>query len=532
MVKQLHGVDSLFLRLDTKNAQMGLSTVFVYDPTTAEGGKLSSEQIIKHLHHSFGLLPILRCHLDRMFMDMDNPYLAEDPNFEMSRHINQVTLPAPGNREQLREQIQTFHAQPLDTERPLWEVLLIEGVGKIDGLPEGGFVIVLKVHHAIADGATLVQLATVLHDEGLEKMAKAPPLPSDDLGAPHLWEKMGRFFSNHMYHSTQMMAPLMKAGPKLGMTLMSKLMKPMGALPKMPVKTRFNHRVGDQRCWDFAHFPLDQFKQVAKSVPDATINDVALAVIAGALQRYLKGKNEPSKLALRAIAPVNVRQDDERTQGGNELSFFFPDLPLEIEDPVERLAAIVTSSNNAKELLAELGSRDISEIAKNIPPAYAAYFEMMSDVGSTMNSLVNHAGHSMVTNVPGQSFNMHLSGARLVDMTGLMMIFDGLGLNHVINSYAGKLYISPVSCPDMMPDMDHYAQCLRDSFTELHQQSCPPASKSKTAAAPKKPRASRAKTAKSSTAKAGSNTAKPASGKTAAAPKKPRGTVRAPAVKS
>ena len=367
MIKQLHGVDSLFLRLDTKNAQVGLSTVFVYDPTTAEGGRLSSEQIMAHLQHSFSLLPVLRCRLDRMFMDMDNPYLAEDPDFDMAQHIRQVTLPAPGSREQLREQIQTFHAQPLDTKRPLWEALLIEGVGKMDGLPEGGFVIVLKVHHAIADGATLIQLAMVLHDEGLAKMDKAQPPSSQHLDAPQLWEKMGRLFSNHMYHSTQMMAPLMKVGPKLGMTLMNKLLKPMSALPKKPVKTRFNHRVSDQRSWDFVHFPLEQFKQVAKSVPDATINDVALTVIAGALKSYLQGKDEPSDLKLRAIAPVNVRQDEEQTSGGNELTFFFPDLPLEIDDPVERLAAIVKSSNHAKEILAKLGSRNISEIAKNIP---------------------------------------------------------------------------------------------------------------------------------------------------------------------
>ena len=196
---------------------------------------------------------------------------------------------------------------------------------------------------------------------------------------------------------------------------------------------------------------------------------------------------------------------------------------------------------------------------------------MMSDVGTTMNSLINHAGHSMVTNVPGQSFNMHFSGAKLVDMTGLMMIFDGLGLNHVINSYAGKLYISPVSCPQMMPDMDNYSQGLRDSFSALYQQACPEESK---AVAPAKPRAKRApakraptkrapakatqtkatqtkttpakttrakttstkttqaKTAKPRTTKADSNSSSPVSNKTGTAAKKPRGTARASAVKS
>jgi WS/DGAT/MGAT family acyltransferase len=352
----------------------------------------------------------------------------------------------------------------------------------------------MKMHHAIADCHTAVEITTKMHDEGLAQLRKLPATTQPHYQAPDLLSKMSRVLSNNMRHAANLVNPLLKAGPKVGLKLMGAMLKPMGALSKAPVKTRFNQPISTDRTWDCTSFALQEIKQVSQLIPGATVNDVVLTIVAGALRQYFESKGDSLEHCLRALAPINVRQEQEHHQAGNEVAMFFPDLPVNIADPVDRMFAVVQSTHNAKKIAEDLGSRDLSDFTKNIPPAYVSYLEMLSNLNSTIGNLINHVGHTVVTNVPGPTHELHFSGARLVNLTGVLLISDGMGLNHVINSYAGKLNISATSCPKLLPDIEFYMQCLQDSFAQLqlsaqqrYQQALPVEKKDAKPAAKKKP---------------------------------------------
>ncbi|GGO80185.1 diacylglycerol O-acyltransferase [Marinobacterium nitratireducens] len=469
MKRQLHSMDSLYLYLDAENAQICITPVFFYDPSTAKGGELTHAQLLDQLRRSIKVLPVMRSRLERLPLDVDNPYLAEDPNFRLENHVREVTLPAPGNWQALRQALGDFQASKLDTSVPLWEMVVFRGLSGIDWLPKGAFAIAMKFHHVVVDGHSLIEIVGHMHDEGQTIAAKNPELAQRRYEAPPLLDRMTQAVSNNLLGAINMVSPLLSAAPGITKTLVGEISRNATSMPQLPVKTRFNAPVSAKRVWDLASFDLPTIKQIAKQQPGATINDVVLTIVGGGLRTYLQSKGDSVNQVLRAVAPMNVRHESEYNQGGTEISYFFPDLPVHLEDPRAQLQHAATSARKAKEVANGLGGRQMNDFSKNIPAAYFSSLNLTGMLGKAASTLLNMNGNTVVTNVPGPATQLHLGGATLVNLSGIMLIGDGMGMNHCVNSYDGKLNISVVSCPELMPDPEFYVECLLGTYEALKQ---------------------------------------------------------------
>ena len=203
-------------------------------------------------------------------------------------------------------------------------------------------------------------------------------------------------------------------------------------------------------------------KAIKASLPGATVNDAGLAVVGGALRRYLLDKGELPEKPLVAMIPISVRTESERSAAGNQVSAMPASLATDIEDPVERLEAIRESTRSSKVLTEAIGARNLSELSQIVPG-------MLIGLGSRTLGRVNTRMpfNTTVTNVPGSQVPLYFAGARMVGSFGMGPVVNGMGIINILSSYTGDFIFSFSACREMMPDPAFYAACLRESFQEL-----------------------------------------------------------------
>ena len=259
--------------------------------------------------------------------------------------------------------------------------------------------------------------------------------------------------------------------------------------------------------------------------PEAKVNDVALAIVGGALNKYLTAKDDLPKSTLTAMAPISVRSNDEKGDMGNQVAAMIAPLGSHLADPKKRLAYVYGQTSNSKAMTNALGARTMTEVSKVNPALYMS-------LGAQLFSRVSLAHRVMpfntvVTNVPGPPIHIYSAGARMESMAlSLICLTDGLGLAHVVQSYVDEAYISFTACRDIMPDPEFYSECLQESFDEM----LAAARKEATKAAKKKPVAKKAAPAKTgaTSAKRKSPAKKPAAKKPATSKKKVAAKMPAP----
>ncbi len=231
-------------------------------------------------------------------------------------------------------------------------------------------------------------------------------------------------------------------------------------------RTRFNARVSPHRVFGAVNFDLPTVIAIKNSVASATVNDVMLTIVAGAMRAYLQGKNELPTKSLVTGAPVNVRSDEEKTSGGNVVSMMSIALRTDVAAPLERLQAVHEEAVGSKAYMNAVGARTLTDWSNRVPAQVAALgFRTASATGllSTTKPVFN----TIITNVPGPQVPLYMAGARMVRSFGAGPCLDGNGLFQVITSYAGQIAISFQSCRNMMPDPGEYEACLAKSFAEL-----------------------------------------------------------------
>jgi len=469
MIRQLHGQDSVFLHLDSPNAHMGVTVVYLYDQSNVPGGKLRFKDILKHIDDRIAHSPQFRSKLDRVLFELDNPYWVDDEHFDVEFHVRHVALPKPGDWRQLCIQIARFHARPLDLNRPLWEMCVIEGLDNIEGIAKGSFAICTKIHHAMIDGHSAIELTWNLHDETPVTQERPRASRQGRQVAPGLVGKMSRMLVNNIAEPMRLVKPLTRTLPKFSTVTSKHLWHQLTGNRDALPKTRFNGDISCHRVWECTSFDLEDFKAIKSSYPGATVNDVVLAVVAGGLRNYLAAKDELPAENLRAMAPINTRKESEHHTGGNQISLFFPDLPTHLADPIARLESVANNAAEAKELAYAIGAREMSDINKHAPPVTLALAGKLAMATGMSKSVFANIAHTAISNVPGPQKPLYLLGAKLVTLTGLAPIGDGMGLFHAITSYNKRLNIAITACREMMPDPEFYIACLRNSYEELRQ---------------------------------------------------------------
>jgi WS/DGAT/MGAT family acyltransferase len=256
--------------------------------------------------------------------------------------------------------------------------------------------------------------------------------------------------------------------PGAGQALQS-LRQNQASAPPMPgtmPRTRFNSSVGPDRVFDGISLPFAAFKTIRQAVPGATVNDVVLTIVGGALRRYLDALGELPAPPMIAMAPISTRTKGEMGTQGNQVSMMLVSLGTDVAKPIDRLSAVYASTTSSKELASAVGAKTLSDYSEFIPAAVAGLAARLY----TRNGLANRHNpifNTVVTNVPGPQVPLYCCGAKMVAYYGMGPVFDGMGLIHPVLSYNGRLTISFTSAREMIPEPSVYAACLQDSFDDL-----------------------------------------------------------------
>jgi WS/DGAT/MGAT family acyltransferase len=463
-MRQLTGLDASFLYLETPNAPMHIASLGIYDQSTAPGGKVRFKEIIKNTHRRIIALPMMTQKLVTVPMSLDHPYWVTDGAFDPEFHIRHIALPKPGDWRQLCILIARLHSRPLDRGRPLWELYIIEGLNNIEGLPGGCFAMFSKTHHAVIDGQSSIEMTTATHDLSADYKQVHHPEAIEIDNHPSSLELFLKSQIHNIRKPFNFLSVVRKTVPGMARAATELARGQLHRVSDIP-RTRFNGSVSPHRVFDAINVPLDDIKKIKNSIEGATVNDAAIAIVGGALRKYLQAHDELPVESLAAMAPINVRSGKDET-GGNIVSSMTVQVRSDVAEPLERLRAVREGTRDAKELTQTMGAKAMTDYMQFIPPMLTPRAARLASRWHLMNRMTPQY-NCVITNVPGPPVPLYSTGARLVASYGTGPVLDGMGLFHVISSYCGQFTISVTSCRVMMPDPSFYRQCLQDSFDEM-----------------------------------------------------------------
>ena len=467
-MKQLGILDAAFINLEQTNTPQHVGGMGIYDPSTAEGGFVRFKQVISTFERRLSKQPLFRTRLVEVPGGLDRPYWVKDAHFDVEFHLRHIALPAPGDWRQLCIQVARLHSRPLDMSRPLWEAYIIEGLDNIPNLPKGSFAVYTKMHHALVDGAGGSSFMALLHD------LVANPQENDNTdieprlvdAEPSSGELLARASINNVKNTASILSGTVRNTRDMAKYLMAVRRDEIPAPDISAPKTILNRPVGPHRVFDAAEFPLEGFKDI-KDATGTKINDVALAVIGGALQRYLVAKDDTPEGSLAASLPLNMRTRRGTNEDNNQVGAVFTSLHSDIEDPIERITAIYKSTQEAKEHGEASPMVDILKLAGVVSPFIAKTVASFWS-RNNLSRLIPVNVSTVISNVAGPDFPLYCAGAKLVDYYGLGVLTPGLGIFHLAFSYSGKLTLSVLADREIMPDPDFYHSCLVASYEELY----------------------------------------------------------------
>ncbi len=467
-MRQLQGMDASFVALETRNSPMHIGSILIYNPATAPGGFVRFKDILNFFESRLQLSRTVRQRLVRVPFDLDYPYWIEDPDFDLEYHVRHLALPKPGDWRQLCIQAARIFARPLDLDRPPWEFTVVEGLDNVPGVAKGSFAMVTKVHHAAIDGMSGIDLMEAMHTLDPNEPAPDKPDKWKPEKVPNPVELLGKSYFNAVTNPLKQLEVAAKAAPGLARAVKGLISKDFNLSGEMVApRTRFNRVLSPHRVVEGRSFKLDDVKAIRELAPGAKVNDVFLAIIGGAMRKYLLSKDDLPKKTLTAMAPISVRSKNEKGDMGNQVAAMIAPLGTHIEDPVERLQYVHSQTTNSKALSDAIGARNMTEMSKVSPALFMALGAQLYTRLGLANRGVSAPFTTVVTNVPGPPVPIYSTGARLESMMGLLCLTDGMGLGHVVQSYCKEATISFTACRELLPDPEFYIGCIEESFEEL-----------------------------------------------------------------
>ncbi len=466
MTQQLNAQDAQFLYLQTDNTPTHVMAIYIYDPSTAPGGKVRFKDIVGHVESRLNSSLVFKRKLYRLPMDFDHPYWVKDDDFELEAHISHARLPEPGDWRQFCIQVARHCSRSMDMTRPLWDMYVVEGLDRIAGVAPGSYAILTRIHHTAIDGASAAHMFVALSDiDAVGTAAIAPPEEMPDLGSvPTAAEVMSRSIMANLTSPAKFMNSLMKLSPAL-MAAAQKNMADGGNREKQGVpQTRFNAPISNHRMFDGTDFALSDLSKIRKLVDGATINDVVLAICSGALRAYLLKHDELPDETLVAVAPVNARSSKSEAEvAGNNISAMSVNLATNLADPVERLKAISNYTRDAKEAKTGLSARVMTDLTQHIPGATMASVARLI----TNPRFAPRQTNVFISNVPGPQFPLYMNGAKQTHQYAMAPLANNMGLFIATPSYNDRMSFSITSERKIMPDIDFFRDCIEASFREL-----------------------------------------------------------------
>jgi diacylglycerol O-acyltransferase len=452
---RLTAVDASFLAQEGPSSHMHIGGIVICD-----GPAPGYEEMLDHIRTRLHLVPRYRQRLAQPPLETGRPLWVDDPTFNLEYHVRQTALPAPGSEDQLMRLVARIMSQQLDRSKPLWEMWIIEG------LQEGGFALITKTHHALIDGISGVDLATVMFD-----LSPVPPeIPhSDEPWQPHPEPTGAELVAGGAAGLARVAAGAVAAGVSLvrrpGATwrALSEAAEGLGevawaGLNPAPA-TPLNVEIGPHRRYRVVRNHLTDFKEV-KNAFGGTVNDVVLTIVTGALRDWLHSRGVRTEgLELRALVPVSTRTREESGALGNRITVMRGPLPVYIADPIARLRAIKAAMDGLKESKQAVGAEVLTSVQSFAPPTILAQASRLNFSTRLFNLIV--------TNVPGPQFPLYVRGREMEDVFPIAFLPKGHALAIAIMSYNGQMNFGLLGDYDALPDLDRIGDGIEASLAEL-----------------------------------------------------------------
>ena len=462
-MERLTAADSWFFYLETPTVHLHVTGVVLLDPSTAPGG-LTFDDMVRHVAGRLQLLPAFRRRLIEVPFGIDHPEFIEDPDFRIEEHLHHRVVTDGGTGGQFEELVGRICSEQLDRSRPLWEMYYVEG------LEHGRSALVTKLHHALVDGITGVEILGQLVDLTPEPRSPGPEEPPwvPELVPTH--EEAMIDASIHrlrtplrpvqaIWRTATSVARMSLATARTRLTLGE---RPAGAFDAP--RTPFNSTLTARRSVAFGSTSLPDVKETRRAF-GVKVNDLVLAAVTTGLRRRFERDGTVPDRPLTCSVPVSVhgRGGDTST---NQVSTMFVHLPVHVADPVARLDLVRRSTAGAKAVQGAMGPEMIGDVVDLIPPPL---FHLGADLWSRAH-LPDHlppVHNLIVSNVAGSSDPLYLAGAEVVGLYPFGPLMEGAALNVTVMSHLDVLDVGLIACPDLLPDLDRLLDDVLAGFEEL-----------------------------------------------------------------
>jgi diacylglycerol O-acyltransferase len=440
------------------NAERGPIHVHVGATIIVEGAAPTYDQLVAHVEKRLLLVPRFRQRIVKIPLGIENPVWGDDPQFDVRRHVRHVSVPRPGRLDQLRDIVGRVMSEPLDMQRPLWQLYMVEGLS-------GRHAYVSKTHHALVDGVAAVDVGTILLDTSRRgSRIKVPEKPWDpDEPSPTMLLTQAA--------SERVRKPLRAAGRAARTAVTTPAQTAARVLrtaeaftglasggPKVP-RSPLNVKIGRDRRIAWARADLDRLKRARGIAEESTVNDVLLSVAAGALRRYLERRGDKVPDYLVALVPVSIRRPDEKGELGNRISTIMVRLPLAEPDPRQRLERLRDETKRLKESDNARAASLLIEATGWAPPT----INRLLSRGMARPLIFN----LVVSNVPGPQQPLYLLGRQIKEIYPFVPLSPQ---NHALSiamiSYDGRVFFGLAGDRDVVPDLDELATALREALRE------------------------------------------------------------------
>jgi WS/DGAT/MGAT family acyltransferase len=454
--ERLSVLDASFLYLERGGVHMHVAGLVVLDPKTRPDGRLRAEDLAKLIQDRIHLVPRFRQKAVFPPFGLGRPVWVDDEDFDVEFHLRRAALPAPGGKKELADFVQRVHSRPLDRSKPLWEMYFIEG------LEDGYMAVLSKSHHAMIDGISGIDIATVMFDLTPEP-EEIQPKPWKPEPEPEPREVLVETVRDQIMHPFMSLADGVGRAVRAPQEAWDQARRVLGGIGEILAKGQappgpFNARIGPNRRFGVAEVPVVDAKAV-KNALGGTVNDVILAAVAGSLRKLLEHRGERPKGSLRAMVPVSTRDESKRMALGNQVSMFFADLPVGTADPAKRLKKIEAVTKELKSSHQAIAATSLINTAQWTPPT-------LHGLAARLVARQRFA-NLIVSNVPGPQVPLYLDGAQLVVAYPVMPLGPTLGLSVAVTSLSGTMGFGFTGDWDAVPDIDVLPEGLLESMAEL-----------------------------------------------------------------
>jgi len=452
-MKSLSAVDGAFLHLETPETPMHVASLNLFEPASGRRfAALLKRRLAKRMH----LVPVFQRKLASMPLDVANPVWVHDDHVDLDHHVQQVTLPAPGTHAQLEALAARLHMELLDRSRPLWRLVVI------DGLASGEVALYSQFHHAVLDGQSGVLLANALYD-ATRRPRPVPPAPA--LPAEH--PGLGELAAEALRHDAHEMLDIVRHSPDVARALaglVSGDASESAPALRLAPRTALNVPITRERSFAAASLRLPVLKRIAEA-HDAKLNDVVLALCSGVMRRWLASHGGIPRRPLIAAVPVSIRApgDEEFTTQATMVEM---SLATDIADPVERLHAIRDASNGVKALARrtrDLQRTDFPCIGVPWVLKAGAWLYGRLHLADTVPPFAN----VVVSNVAGSPKPLYMEGIRMRTYWPISIVEHGQALNLTVQSYAGAMHFGFIAARNVIPDAHELTVALAEALDEL-----------------------------------------------------------------